>query len=118
MGHVPGRRFGEGLEALIGQDGVGEPPVGRIGLATHKAPVLEALDQMRQPRQGRVGEVGYHPQVGIAPQLLIDRPGQPGHHPHHGQPGVHFRGGQPLHQRFLGTLICSFGHRPKIPITR
>jgi hypothetical protein len=46
VGDVPGRRFGERLKAFIGQDGVGEPPVGRIRLTAHQASLLKALDQV------------------------------------------------------------------------
>jgi hypothetical protein len=35
MGHVSGRGVGECLEAFVGQDGIGESPVGRIRLAAH-----------------------------------------------------------------------------------
>ena len=58
------RGLGECLKALVGQDGISEPAVSRIRLTAHQASCLKALDQVRQPGQRRVGEVGEraHPQ--------------------------------------------------------
>src|SRR6202020_2769091 len=57
-----------------------------------------------------------HPQVGIAAQLLVDRPGQPADQPDHGEPGVQFRIGQPPRRWLFGTAAGSFGHWVRILI--
>jgi len=139
MRNVPGCGFGECLVALVGQDRVGKAPVFWIGLAAYKAPCLEARHQVRQPGQRRVDQVGerahpqgspwpigqpgqdlvlHHPQVGVAPQLLIDRPGKPGRQADHRQPGVHLRCGQPPHRLLPGGAAGSLGHQASILITR
>ena len=55
---MSGSRFGEGLETLVGQNGIGEPPVRGIRLAPNQAALLEALNLNRQVIRGLVDRGG------------------------------------------------------------
>ena len=103
MRDVTGGGISDLLESLICEDRVRETPIGGIRLAANQSPPLEAAHYARQVRQRDVGVLSQHAhppravrairehgedlvldhcEVGIALELLIDRPGQRGHQAH------------------------------------
>lgn len=46
MPHVPGRSRSKCLEALVGEDGFGEAPIGAIRRPADETPPLETLDHV------------------------------------------------------------------------
>ncbi len=50
MPHVSGRRRSKSLEALVGQDGLGEAPIVAIRRPADETPPFETLDDVRESR--------------------------------------------------------------------
>jgi hypothetical protein len=137
MGNVGRGGVLEHSMTAVGQDRIGESPVGGIRFAADQASILESFDDARQAGQRRIRQhrKGAHPhrvlraapetrenlvldhrQVGITLELLINRPGELGHKSYDGKPRIQLIGREPLDGFSSSVRADSLAHTQMVTL--